>query len=96
MRLQVHNFVIAVGLYWAWLQMAPCNYVFSFGGGAFVVREGLVWAGFSALLFPLGFLAGTKFAEWGGVRLPSPFYASSMAVLAVSVGGSAAAMVAGL
>jgi hypothetical protein len=52
---------------------------FNHPGGfvAFLISEGLIWAAFSAILFPLGWLTGKKFAGKTYVLLaqkPQLFY----------------------
>ncbi|MDD5309203.1 MAG: hypothetical protein PHU25_17965 [Deltaproteobacteria bacterium] len=57
----------AVPFYFVGLAVAPCNYLLSFdrAGGfvAFLIQEGLVWAAFSAILFPLGYALGARVRE---------------------------------
>jgi hypothetical protein len=57
----------AVPFYFAGLAVAPCNYLLSFdragGFAAFMVQEGLVWAAFAAVLFPLGYALGARVRE---------------------------------
>lgn len=54
----------AVPFYFIGLAVAPCNYLMSFSraGGFtdFMIQEGLIWAAFSAVLFPLGFALGAR------------------------------------
>lgn len=54
----------AVPFYFVGLAVAPCAYLMSFdragGFAAFMVQEGLVWAAFSAVLFPAGFALGAR------------------------------------
>jgi hypothetical protein len=54
----------AVPFYFVGLALAPCAYLASFdragGFAAFMVQEGLVWAAFSAVLFPVGFALGAR------------------------------------
>lgn len=71
----------SVAFYFVGMQVAPCQYLLSFnhpgGFGAFLINEGLIWAAFSAILFPLGWLAGEKFTEKTFVllaRKPRLFY----------------------
>ena len=79
----------AVPFYFIGLRAAPCPYLLSFGrpGGfaAFLVSEGLVWAAFGAILFPLGHGLGERLgsprgAKW--TRRPLLYYGTS-AVLAL-------------
>ncbi|MCK9461394.1 MAG: hypothetical protein M0R80_17325 [Proteobacteria bacterium] len=57
----------AVPFYFVGLAVAPCAYLMSFdragGFAAFMVQEGLVWAAFSAVLFPFGFALGARVRE---------------------------------
>ncbi len=50
--------------YYAGLGLAPCAYLLSFQASAglplFMLREGLLWAAFSSILLPAGFMAGTS------------------------------------
>ena len=71
----------SVAFYFIGMQVAPCNYLLSFnhpgGLSAFLINEGLMWAAFSAILFPLGWLIGERFAEKTDVllaRKPQLFY----------------------
>jgi hypothetical protein len=80
--------------------VAPCNYLLSFTTpGSFVAREGLVWAGFSAVLFPLGYMIGEKLAEPRAaetpVRATVRYYAAAAGVAVVALGSSVAATLAG-
>lgn len=57
--------LIAAGAFWfIGMRIAPCAYLLSFAGAgglhSFMLREGLVWALFAALLFPAGYRLG----EW--------------------------------
>lgn len=57
---------LAAGVFlFAGMKLAPCAYLSSFnrpnGFGAFMAREGLVWAACSAALFPLGYQLGARF-----------------------------------
>jgi hypothetical protein len=57
----------AVPFYFVGLAVAPCAYLMSFdragGFAAFMVQEGLVWAAFSAVLFPVGWAIGARVRE---------------------------------
>jgi hypothetical protein len=71
----------SVAFYFVGMRVAPCNYLLSFNhpGGfvAFLLNEGLIWAAFSAILFPLGWLTGEKFIKKTYVLLagkPQLFY----------------------
>jgi hypothetical protein len=90
----------SVVFYFVGLHVAPCNYLLSFTSpGAFVVKEGLVWTAFSAVLMPLGYLVGEKVST---KALPSlaeravAYYGMASAVVVSSLGVSALAIVAGL
>jgi hypothetical protein len=54
----------ATAFYFVGMRVAPCNYLLSFNapGGifSFLFKEGLSWMIFSAILFPIGWLAGEK------------------------------------
>jgi len=77
-------FVSSIAFYFIGMRLAPCPYLLSFNGlggfGAFLAKESLNWAAFSAVLFPLGWLAGEKFADRISVlliRRPRYFYAGA-------------------
>jgi hypothetical protein len=59
--------VSAVPFYFVGLKLAPCNYLLSFAGAGgftrFMLYEGLVWAAFSALLFPAGMILAARYGE---------------------------------
>jgi hypothetical protein len=59
--------VSATVFYYVGMQVAPCSYLLSFNmpGGfiSFLFKEGSSWIIFSAALFPIGWLAGEKFAN---------------------------------
>jgi hypothetical protein len=54
----------AVPFYFVGLAVAPCAYLTSFdragGFAAFMIQEGLVWAAFSAVLFPAGYALAVR------------------------------------
>jgi hypothetical protein len=60
-------FLGAIIYYFAGMRVNPCPYMLSFnvpgGFAAFVTKEGLMWASFAALLFPLGWSVGEKFSD---------------------------------
>jgi len=90
--------VASVGFYFIGMQVAPCNYLLSFTPVGFIVTEGLIWAAFSAILLPLGYLAGEKLAP---IALPAVtrralYYATSAAIICLCWGASAIAIMAGL
>jgi hypothetical protein len=83
--------VAAPVFYFVGMRVAPCNYLLSFnrpeGFVAFMVAEGLVWAAFSALLFPLGWRLGTRLeSALPRVRFARPllYYGTSLGVVACS------------
>jgi len=77
----------SIAYYFIGMRVAPCAYMLSFNraGGfvSFMAAEGLIWAAFSAVLFPLGWLAGEKYRE--GVfalsQRPRLFYAGASAIV---------------
>jgi hypothetical protein len=89
-------------LFWAiGMQVAPCRYLLSFAGapGTWMITEGFIWAAFSAVLLPLGYLAGVRLRPKVLSVLttkPRLSYASSAAVFAFFIGMSAVALAAGL
>ncbi len=86
--------------YFAGIHFAPCNYLLSFAGPvSFIVSEGVIWAAFSAILFPLGLAVG----EWimakpSSILVPKSLfeYAASIALIIFSWGISALAIATGL
>ncbi|KPJ59293.1 MAG: hypothetical protein AMJ46_11650 [Latescibacteria bacterium DG_63] len=71
--------------YFAGLKLAPCPHLLSFAyAGGFVdymATNGLAWAGFSAMLFPLGYRAGTLLRDPVvalGLRKPALYYSTSV------------------
>jgi hypothetical protein len=54
--------------YHAGLRLAPCAYLLSFkaSGGIlrFILREGVLWAAFSSILLPAGFMAGRSMQQY--------------------------------
>lgn len=89
----------SVGFFCIGPHVAPCNYLLSFPHlGAFVVKEGLVWAAFAGILFPFGYLVGEKLS----LKLPvlvqkgGLFYYGAAGLLTVFWGVSAMAIVSGL
>jgi hypothetical protein len=80
----------AVPFYFVGLAVAPCNYLLSFdragGFAAFMVQEGLVWAAFSAVLFPAGFALGARIREPLFAlesRRPAAYYGAAIGVAAL-------------
>ena len=88
----------SVAFYFAGTHFAPCAYLLSFTPGSFVVKEGLVWAAFSAILLPAGYSAGERLAENRLTVLTnrSALYSGSSFVVAVCWGISALALASGL
>jgi hypothetical protein len=77
----------AVPFYFVGLAVAPCNYLLSFdragGFAAFMLREGLVWAAFSAVLFPLGHAIGARVREpvlAFETRKPAFYYGAALGI----------------
>lgn len=94
--------LLAAGVfYFIGTQLAPCKYLLSFnrpdGFAAFLVAEGLVWAAFSALLFPVGYWIGVRFRDTVLVleRKPLLYYATSAALVVGSWTASTLAISAG-
>jgi hypothetical protein len=74
--------------YFIGMRVAPCNYLLSFnrpeGLMAFMVAEGLVWAAFSAALFPMGWRLGSRLeGTIPQVRAVKPvlYYGASLGVV---------------
>jgi hypothetical protein len=90
--------VASVGFYFIGMQVAPCKYLLSFTPGGFIVTEGLIWAAFSAIFLPLGYLAGEKLvAITPPVLTRRPiYYAVSASTVLLCWGLSAVAIMAGL
>ena len=93
----------AVAFYFVGMRVAPCRYLLSFDrpGGfvAFLGAEGLVWAAFSAILFPLGHRIGARLKDTVlvlGTRKPWSYYAASAALVVCCWAASAFAIAAGL
>ena len=82
--------LIAAGAFWfIGMRLAPCAYLLSFAGAgglhSFMLREGLVWALFAALLFPAGYRLGVRMRDDVvslRVQKPAWFYAASGALIA--------------
>lgn len=89
-------------LFWvAGMHVAPCRYLLSFAGtpGAWMIKEGLVWAAFSGILFPMGYLTGVKLRPGVAYILterPNLACAGSIAVLVICLTLSAVSLGAGL
>ncbi len=91
-----------IGFYFIGMRVAPCRYLMSFNrpGGfvAWMVAEGLIWAGLGAVFFPVGYLVGERTRDRVlGWRLTSPgfYYAASGAVIAFCWVASALAIAGG-
>ena len=87
----------SVCFYFVGMQVAPCQYLLSFTPGGFIVTEGLIWAAFSAILLPLGYLVGEKLASINSpvlTRRPI-YYAASVSTVLFCWGVSALAIAAG-
>jgi len=52
--------ISAASFYFVGMRVAPCPYLLSFSPLGFMVHEGLIWAVFSTVFLPLGYLAGIK------------------------------------
>lgn len=91
--------IASVGFYFIGMRVAPCNYLLSFSPAGFIVTEGLIWAAFSAILLPLGYLAGLKLETQIFpllTRKMPVYYATTMATVAICWGLSAIAIMSGL
>ncbi|MFH1032428.1 MAG: hypothetical protein V1767_07715 [Chloroflexota bacterium] len=90
----------SAGFYLIGTHVAPCQYLWSFGNvGTFVVKEGLTWAGFAAVLVPLGYIAGEKLASRLQVAESTKrlaYYGTASAIIGSSLGISYFAIIAGL
>ncbi len=90
----------SAGFYFIGTRAVPCNYLLSFATPmSFVVKEGLVWAAFTALLLPLGYLAGEKLSAKPLPTLTGrsfAYYTTVGSIVVLSWGTSALAITAGL
>ncbi len=90
----------ATGFFFLGMEVAPCRYLLSFRGNpvGFLIKEGLVWALFSASLLPVGFLAGTRLqpmvAHMLAIR-PRLSYAIGISIVASCLAVAIAAILAG-
>ncbi len=87
----------AGGFYLVGMRVAPCSYLLSLSPLGFMVREGLSWALFSAILFPVGYLMGRRLQPTLSLLLgekPSLGYATCIGISAVCWGFSALTIVA--
>lgn len=79
----------AAAFYFIGMRVAPCRYLLSFnrpgGFAAFLAVEGLVWAVFSAILFPAGYWMGSRLRGTVlALRAREPlFYYTTFAALVV-------------
>jgi hypothetical protein len=64
----------AAAFYYVGIHLSPCQYLLSFGGIApFMQAEGIVWAAFSGVLFPLGYKLGSLIEhELPAVKMTRP------------------------
>jgi len=91
--------IASVGFYFIGMQVAPCKYLLSFSPVGFIVTEGLIWAAFSAILLPLGYLAGMKLEAKAFPLLTRKmplYYATTVATVVICWGVSAIAIASGL
>ena len=88
-------------LFWAaGMHVAPCRYLLSFGGapGNWAIKEGLIWATFSGILFPAGYRVGFKLRQKVGKLLsekPGIAWAGSLSGFLISLTLSAILLRAG-
>ncbi|MBP7605322.1 MAG: hypothetical protein KBA15_15450 [Spirochaetes bacterium] len=82
--------VSATVFYYAGMRLAPCAYLLSFnqplGLFSFMLREGLVWAAFSAALFPAGYALGARWA------VPLASYGASRPLMRLAAPGAFVAL----
>ena len=93
----------AASFYFIGMRVAPCRYLLSFNrpGGlvAFLTVEGLVWAIFSAILFPAGYVVGARLRDTVlalRMRRPLIYCTTSAALVVCCWVASAFAIAAGL
>lgn len=90
----------SAGFYLIGTHVAPCQYLSSFmNTGAFVVKEGIVWATFAATFVPLGYSVGEKLALRPHFMEPGKslaFYGTAAGVFAASLAISSFAILAGI
>ena len=71
-------FLGSIIFYFVGMHVNPCPYLLTFdvpgGFASFVAKEGVVWAAFSAALFPLGWSFGERLAEKPLVRETPSYY----------------------
>lgn len=89
-------------LFWvAGMHVAPCKYLLFFSGAPvkWFLKEGLLWAAFSGILFPVGYQAGVKLREKVAsifIERPLIAWAGSIAVVVISLTLSAVLLRAGI
>ncbi len=75
----------ATVFYYAGMRLSPCSYLLSFnqplGLFSFLLREGLVWAAFAAVLYPAGYALGARCAG------PLAAYGASRPVIRLAAPG---------
>lgn len=96
-------FLAGVGFYFIGMRLAPCNYLLSFNrpGGftAFIAAEAIIWAGLTAVTFPVGYLAGNRIrSSLYQMRLRRSwlYYGGSVAILTSCWIGAAIAIANGM
>ena len=83
--------------YFAGMMLAPCPYLLSFNHRlmSWLFTEGILWAAFPALLFPLGLMAGEKLKSGAFAVLnskPAVYYGFASAITVCSLVISAVAI----
>ncbi len=93
----------AIAFYFIGMKVVPCQFLLSFNrpGGfvAFLTVEGLVWAIFSAIFFPIGYWLGARFRNTVltlQTRKPLLYYTTSFALVICCWAASAFAISTGL
>ncbi|PIV17991.1 MAG: hypothetical protein COZ15_01620 [Elusimicrobia bacterium CG_4_10_14_3_um_filter_49_12_50_7] len=76
----------AVLFYFIGMRVAPCPYLLSFNHkfASWIIREGFLWMGFSAVLYPAGILVGEKIKGKINTLLllkPSLYYRIATAII---------------
>ena len=94
--------IASAAFYYIGMHVAPCRYLLSFNrpGGliSFLTVEGLIWAVFSAILFPAGFWAGNQVKEYiidVQIKRPAIYYLSASVLAVGFLIGNAIFVVAG-
>ncbi|RKZ27765.1 hypothetical protein DRQ36_11340 [bacterium] len=96
--------IISAGAFWAiGMKVAPCPYLLSFNrpGGliSFIAAEGIPWAVFSGILFPVGYWVGRRLRERVpafAIKKPAFYFAISVLVIMISWTASGIAIANGL